>query len=151
MVNECIPYYEPGTRIPASVKTGKTVTGKRFVVVGADTQNPFEGLNTGTSGGNVQIEHAAAKALSVLGVSSHDAAAGDKVTVLREMVVPVEAGGNITAGEQIGVGANGTAVKAELSSEAEIKEGKGPYKVPPVGYALNSAEAEDDVAVALYH
>lgn len=150
MVNECIPYFEPGTRLPASVLAGKTVVGKRFVVVGGSTQSPLEGLNTAVDGGNIQIQPAAAKDPVVLGVASHDAAAGDKVTVLcAPMVVPVLAGGNITAGERVGVGAEGKAVKAEDPSKAEIEEGKG-TKVPAVGLAVNTVESGSDVGVQLF-
>lgn len=151
-VNECIPYYEPGTRIPASVLAEKAVTGKRFVKIAGDIQGSglFEGLQDSVAGGNIQIEHAGA-AGRCLGVSSHDAAAGDKVTVLcAPMVVPVTAGEAIAAGEEVGIGANGVAMKAVASSEAEIKEGKGPYKVPPVGLAVGKAAKDADVPVKLY-
>lgn len=134
-VNECIPYFEPGSRVPASVLTGKTVTGKRFVEVAGDPQSPLEGLNALTDGGNIQIEHCAAKG-QALGVSSHDAAAGDKVTVLRGgMVVPVEAGEALGANELVMSNAEGKAVKA---AEGEV-----------LGITVGPAESGKDAPIAL--
>lgn len=152
-VNECIPYYEPGTRIPASVLAEKAVTGKRFVKIAGDVQGSglLEGLQDSVAGGNIQIEHAGANEETPLGVASHDAAAGDKVTVLcSPMVVPVTAGEAIAAGDKVGIGANGVAMKAVAASEAEIKEGKDPWKVPPVGLAVGKAAKDADVPVKLF-
>jgi hypothetical protein len=152
VTNECTPYQEPGERLPCSVRAGKTVVGKRFVVIGADMQGDPNGLSTDVEGSNYVIEPAAANALAVLGVASHNAAEKKKVTVLASpgMVVPVVAGAAINAGEQVGVGAEGKAVKAVAASEAEIKEGKAPWKVPPVGMALADAAEGVDCPVKLY-
>jgi Uncharacterized conserved protein (DUF2190) len=146
--NECIPYYEPGTRITGNAK--EAVTGKRFVKIAAKTQSGPE-LSSTAEGSNIQIEHASAGA-QAFGVSSHDAAKNEKVTILRggAMVVPVFASVAMSAGEEVGVGADGKAVKAVKSSEAEIKEGKGDYKVEAVGLLLDDVAEGGDAMVALY-
>lgn len=152
VTNEAIPYQEPGERLPCSVKAGKTVVGKRFVIIAADMQGNPDGLNTDVEGNNYVIEPAAANALAVLGVASHNAAALKKVTVLASpgMVVPVKAAAAIAAGEQVGVGAEGQAVKVVASSKAEIEEGKADFKTPPVGLALADAAEGADCPVKLY-
>lgn len=152
VTNEAIPYQEPGERLPCSVKAEKAVVGKRFVVIGADMQGDPNALSTNVEGNNYIIEPAAAGALAVLGVASHNAAEKKKVTVLASpgMVVPVVAAAAIDAGEQVGVGAEGKVVKAVAASEAEIKEGKPPYKVPPVGMALADTAEGVDCPVKLY-
>lgn len=153
VTNECIPYQEPGERLPCSVKSGKAVVGKRFVKVAADIQggNP-NGLTTNTEGNNYVIEQAGANLDSPLGVASHNAASTKKVTVLASpgMVVPVVAGGAVSAGDKVGIDSEGRAIKAVASSEAEIKEGKGDFKTPPVGLALADAAEGEDIPVKLY-
>lgn len=151
VVNECIPYQEPGDDLPCSVKAGKTVLGKRFVVIAEDMQGAPDGLTEDVEGNNYVIEQAAANAAVVLGVASHNAAEKTKVTVKgAPCVLPVVAGAAIKAGERVGVGAEGKAVKAVASSEAEIKEGKGDWKVPPVGLALADAAEGADCPVKLF-
>src|SRR4051794_5532625 len=126
VTNECIPYQEPGERLPAIVKAGKAVVGKRFVIIAGDMTGDPNGLSTDTTGQNYVIEPAAAGEDSPLGVASHNAAASTRVTVLASpgMVVPVNAGGAINAGELVGIGAEGKVVKAVASSKVEIEEGK---------------------------
>lgn len=147
MQNEAIPFYEDAKRITGHCKAA--VTGKRFVAIAADAQGNTPGLSDDALGGNIVIQHAAAKAGRVLGVSSYDAAKDDKVTVLRGcQVVPVKAGVAMSAGQEVGVGAEGVAVKAEAPSEAEVKEGKL-TKVPSVGYILADVAEGADAMVAL--
>lgn len=62
----------------------------------------------------------------------------------------VEAAVTIEEGEEVGSNKDGEAIKAVASSEAEIKEGKGDYKVPPVGRALTGGEKGDFIEVDLY-
>lgn len=151
VVNECIPYQEPGDDLPCSVKAGKTVIGKRFVVIAEDMQGGTpDGLTENVEGNNYVIEPAAANATKVLGVASHNAAEKTKVTVKgAPCVLPVTAGGAIKAGELVGVGAEGKVVKAVPASEAEIKEGKQPFKTPYVGMALADAAEGEDCPVKL--
>lgn len=152
VTNECIPYQEPGERLPCSVKAAKAVVGKRFVIIAADMQGNPDGLTTDVEGNNYVIEPAAANEDSPLGVASHNAAALKKVTVLASpgMVVPVTAGAAINAGELVGIGAEGKVVKAVASSVAEIEAGKPDFKTPPVGLALADAAENADCPVKLY-
>jgi predicted RecA/RadA family phage recombinase len=113
-VNECIPWYEDSDRLPCEAFTA--VTGKRFVIpAAARLSGPMipataqVGASDPTDGGDIRVGHAAA-AGAALGVSSWDAAVGEKVTVICEGVVPVTAGAALTAGQRVEVGANGTAV-----------------------------------------
>lgn len=109
MQNECIPLYEPGGRLTGHCEAA--VVGKRFVDISDDLQGTGSpGLTTSTAGGNIQVSPATAGG-TALGVASHDAAIGKKVTILCDpgMVVPVIADGAITAGEEIEVGAAGKA------------------------------------------
>jgi hypothetical protein len=113
VTNECIPYQEPGQRLPCSVRAGKAVLGKRFVKIGADMQGDPNALSNDVEGNNYIIEPAAAGERA-LGVASHNAAEKKKVTVLAgDYVIPVTAGGAIAANDPVAVGAEGKAVKAE--------------------------------------
>lgn len=152
VTNECIPYFEPGDDIPCSVKAGKAVIGKRFVVIAADVQGgPLEGLSTDIEGHNFVIENAPAKSLAPLGVAVFNAAEKRKVTVkAAPNILPVTSGEAIAFGEQVGVGAEGMAVKAVAASEEEIKAGKAPYKVPPVGLCCGATANGADCPVKLY-
>jgi hypothetical protein len=152
VVNECTPYFEPGDDIPCSVKAGKAVIGKRFVIIAGDVQGgPLEGLSTDVEGHNFVIENAGAAAKAPLGVAVFNAAEKRKVTVkAAPNILPVTAAEAIAAGEQVGVGAEGKAVKAVLASEAEVKAGLPYWKVPPVGLACANAAEGADCAVKLY-
>jgi hypothetical protein len=152
VTNECIPYQEPGMNIPASVKAGKTVIGKRFVIIAADVQGgPLEGLSTDVEGHNYVIENAGAAAKAVLGVAVFNAAEKRKVTVKSSgHILPVTAAEAIGFGELVGVGAEGKAVKAVQASEAEIKAGLPSWKVTPVGYACGNAAEGADCPVKLF-
>lgn len=97
VVNECIPYYEGGCRLTGNPDSA--VTGKTFVQVAGPRSD----------GENILVETCAAEGRS-LGVASMDAAEGEKVTIITEGVVPVTAGANITAGQEIESDAAGKAV-----------------------------------------
>jgi hypothetical protein len=140
LLNECIPYQDDGEQLPCSVLAGKSVVGKRFVKVAGDIQGGTpDALTTDTEGNNYQIEQSAAKDARALGVASHNAAEKKKVTVLASpgMVVPVVAGGAITAGEAVGIGTEGKAVKSD-----------GEH--PAVGLAMATAAEGEDVPVRLF-
>lgn len=100
MANECIPLFRPGADVTC-LTTG-AVTGKTFVGVSA-TRDTTTGLI------KVVTATAAAKAF---GVASMDAASGARVAVITGPghIIPVTAGGDITAGAQVEVGADGKAV-----------------------------------------
>lgn len=152
VVNECIPYYEEGDDIPCSVRAGKAVIGKRFVKIAADMQGPPpEGLNEDVEGHNFVIENAGAGEKAPLGVASHNQAEKRKVTAkAAPNILPVTAAEAINAGELVGVGAEGQAVKAVQASEAEIKAGLPSWKVYPVGLACANAAKDADCAVKLF-
>lgn len=153
VTNEAIPYFEEGDDIPCSVKAGKSVIGKRFVVIAGDVQGgaPMEGLSTDVEGRNFVIENAPAKTIAPLGVAMFNAAEKRKVTVKSSpIIIPVTAAEAIAAGELVGVGAEGKAVKAVQASEAEIKAGLPSWKVTPVGLACANAAEGADCPVKLF-
>jgi hypothetical protein len=138
-VNDCIPWYEDSDRLPAEAFTA--VTGKRFVIpAAARLSGPMipataqVGTSDPTDGGNIRVGHAAA-AGAALGVSSWDAAVGEKLTVICEGVVPVQAGAALTAGQRVEVGANGTAVPLAAGV--------------PVGIAVDSTANGADAQIKL--
>jgi len=101
MANESIPLYRPGADLTA--KAGGAITGKTFVNISAAVDAP--------AGVPATVVTATAAGLTV-GVASRDTASGAVLHVLREpgSIVPVTAGGTITVGAEVEVGANGRAV-----------------------------------------
>lgn len=99
MANEAIPLFRPGSDVTA-VTTG-AVVGKTFVGISA---------NRGADG-LIRVNTATA-ATRAIGVAVRDVASGGRVAVIAGpgTIVPVTAGGAITAGAQVEVGANGRAV-----------------------------------------
>lgn len=123
MANECTPLFVDG-----DVVTGLTtaaVTGKRFLGISGD-RDAF---------GMIKVAPATA-ALRAFGVAGYDAGSGATVPVIREGIVPVTAGGSITAGAEVEVGTGGKAVT--------LATGKA------VGYAVGTGSTDADVFVALY-
>lgn len=145
--NECIPYFDSGEDISAEAEAA--VTGKRFVAISDPQDGPANmGLDTTASGGLIRCSHAAA-GTRPLGVASYDAGIGERFYVVRgKKVLPVKAGENITAGQEVSVGTDGQAivhVPQALTGNAESIA--GPYAV---GVAVDSASSGADVPVALY-
>lgn len=112
-VNDCIPFYEQGDRLPGQAGVAGAVTGKRMLNASAARLSgpaiPATaqiGASDPTDGGDIQVNHAAAGAKAI-GVSSWDAAVGDRVTVIRQGVVPVTPAADIAAGAPVEVGAAG--------------------------------------------
>ena len=102
MANENIGVYEPGADVTCHATAN--VTGKRFLGISGNRQSA-------ANGGNVSVAHAPA-GTRPFGVSKYDAASGKKVGVMRgaSRVTFVQAGANLTAGQEVEVGANGTAI-----------------------------------------
>jgi len=98
MANEVAPLFRPGRDI-TGLATG-AITGGRFIGVSA-TRDATTGL--------IKVAHATA-ATRALGVAAADIASGAIGAILRGGVVPVTAGGAITAGAQVEVGTDGKAV-----------------------------------------
>lgn len=132
-VNECVPKYEPGSRITGHCEAA--VTGKRFVDI-SDPRQSGPGLSDTAEGGNIVVSPATADG-KALGVASHDAAIGAKVTVILGGVVPVTADGPITAGADVEVGATG---KAKTFTDGRA-----------VGRAVGSASDGNDCLVLLFN
>ena len=133
--NPCIPYFDSGGDISAEAEAA--VNGCRFVNV-SDPQDgpPRMGLDTTASGGRIKVSHATA-AGAVLGVASYDAGIGAPLYVIRgTKVVPVRAAANITAGQEVEVGANGQATP--------LASGKA------VGIAVDTIASGENGPIALY-
>lgn len=98
MANECMPFYEPGRRITCHATAA--VIGKRLVAISGNRQ----------ADGSISVATSAA-ASRAFGVATYDAAAGEKVGVIRGsgFVVPVTAAAALTANQQVEVGAAGQA------------------------------------------
>ena len=97
MANEVAPLFRPGRDITGHATAA--VTGGRFVGVSA----------TRGADGLIRVAHATAAARA-FGVAAADIASGAVGLVLRGGIVPVTAGGAITAGAQVEVGSDGKAV-----------------------------------------
>lgn len=106
--NECIPFYEPGGRITGHAEAA--LSGKRFVRISGNRQSG-PGLALTAQGGNYPV-NAPTAAGRVFGVTSHDVAAGGKVTVISTpgTVLPVTAAAAIAAFEEVQVDALGRVI-----------------------------------------
>lgn len=108
-LNEAVAYYDPGDDLSCQA-SGSAVTGKRFVKVVGPKQVASQALANDTLGGNILVAHAGAGE-KALGVSTYDAADGEKVPVARgHKVFPVEAGGAVAAGAEVQSDATGRAI-----------------------------------------
>jgi len=127
MANETIPLYRPGDDVTATASGA--IVGKTFVDISA-------GVNAAT--GTTLTVVTATAAGATVGVASRDTASGAKLHVLRGKgsVVPVTAGGNITAGAEVEVGTNGRAVT--------LASGKAR------GRAWSAGTSGNDVFIELY-
>lgn len=115
--------YSPGGDVTAEATSA--VTARRFLAISGNR----------ASGGNLSVAHATA-AGRIFGVAGTDAAQGDLVTVVRDGVVKVTAGGTIAAFAEVEVGTDGKAVT--------IASGTA------VGYVLTGATADNPAEVSLY-
>jgi hypothetical protein len=139
MANDCIPFKSPGEDVTA-VAEG-TVTGKLCVQVsGPRTSGP--GLAATAEGsvytcGIPSTTGAAGAGKRIFGVAGYDAASGRLFKVLRgNKILPITAGGTITAGEEVEVAATGKVIA--LASGIAI------------GVAMNSCTVDTDCEVSLY-
>lgn len=120
--NVATPLFHPAHHVTARA-TG-TVIGKRFVNISADTGDD----------GMIQVALAGA-GVAAFGVAAADIATGATGLILCAGILPVTAGGTITAGSEVEVDATGRAVA--------LASGKA------VGQAVESATVGADVMVAL--
>lgn len=115
MANDCIPIFESADRITGQASAA--IGGKRFLKVSGNKTSSLVpsgsaqvGSSDPTEGGNYQFAQCVAGEAS-LGVSTWDAAIGEKVGAIREGIVPVVIGtGGVTAGQLVQADANGAAV-----------------------------------------
>lgn len=138
IVNECIPFMEPGARPTAHATAA--VTGKRFVAISGDRQ----------ADGTYSVAPPAAGG-RVFGVASWDAAIGQKTVVIRGpgYIVPVRAAAAITAGAEVQVDATG-AVVPYVPPNAVAAGTPIPTTPAPVGVCLSAAAINTDARIALY-
>lgn len=117
--------YSPGQDITAV--TTADVTERRFLGISGNRANS----------GPISVAHASAGA-RICGVAGNTAASGAQVRVVRgsSRVVWVDAGGNITAGAEVEVGASGKAVTRSSGAA--------------VGYAITGATSGTPAEIALY-
>lgn len=117
-----VPYYQPGDT-PTGHASG-AITGKRFVSIsGARVEEHPRIAQTGAG-------------LAAVGVAATDIASGARGAFYAEGVVPVEAGGAVTAGDPI---------KSDASGKAVPQGGSGII----LGYAWDDAANGADVPVKL--
>jgi hypothetical protein len=137
--NECIPFYDDGDEIP--VEAAATLTGKRFVVItGRETGYAAGtginlGLDTNASGGNYLANIGAAGAKAA-GVTSYDAATGEKLTILRRKILPVTCGATVTVGSEVEIDSVGRVIN--------LSAGKA------VGLALTGNTVGNDAEILVY-
>lgn len=137
-VNEATAFYDAGADITGHVDVA--VVGRRFVKINAARQpgGPAGIQPTPDDAGHGNVRIAPADAAGrVFGVASHDGAIGSKVTVLRPpKVVPVDAGADLNAFEEVEVGVAGRAIPLAAGVA--------------VGYVLDDCDNGDEAQVHLY-
>src|SRR6478752_6467681 len=97
-------YFEPGQA--QTCTAAAAITYRRFVKV-----------TTGGVGNHPRVVHGTAGG-AAYGVSHFTVASGGEVSVLRQGTFEVEAGENLTAGDEVSVGTNGVAMKATAGSQS---------------------------------
>lgn len=88
-----VEYIKPGDTFTCTVAAAQTVTGGQLVAF--------------VSGQVLTVQHAGAASLAVAGMALHNAAAGEKVTVVRVGICYLKANGAIAAGDQVIAAAGG--------------------------------------------
>lgn len=116
MANDCIPFFESADRITG--QASGVISGKRFIKISGNKTSslvPSGSAQVGASdpseGGNYQFAQCVLNDMAI-GVSTWDAAIGEKVGAIREGIVPIAAGSTITFGQLVGSDANGMAIPA---------------------------------------
>jgi hypothetical protein len=116
MANDCIPVFESADRVTGQATAA--INGKRFIKISANKTSSLipsgaaqVGASDPTEGGNYSFAQCVLNDAAI-GVSTWDAAIGEKVGAIREGIVPVAAGSTITFGQLVGSDANGMAIPA---------------------------------------
>jgi Uncharacterized conserved protein (DUF2190) len=115
--NECIPLYEVGRRI--TVVADGAVAGRRGVKVNASK------VQNQTLGANLHVIQVAVAGDRPDGIAVCDAATGEVGGMIRDGVVPVDAGATVTAGQQVMMDTTGRVIPwTSAASEANYRVGK---------------------------
>jgi hypothetical protein len=116
MANDLTPVFESADRITGQASAA--ITGRRFVKISGNKTSALipsgaaqVGASDPTEGGNYQFAQCVLNDAAI-GVSTWDAAIGEKVGAVREGIVPMPAGSTITFGQAVGSDANGMAIPA---------------------------------------
>jgi hypothetical protein len=131
--NEAIPFYKPGQNITGHASVA--LTGKRGCVITGNRQSG-PGLAATAEGSNYVIGLPTAGA-GILGVTAHDAAAGEKVDVIMGGVVPILAAAVITFWQEV-----------EVLGDGRVQPRAGTNVA--IGRALTGAASAADAEVLLY-
>lgn len=99
-LNECIPLYEPGKRI--TIVADGAISGRRAVKVNASKGQGFPGANLHV------IQAVAANRPD--GIALWDLALNEVGGMIRDGVVPVDAGATVTAGQEVEIDATGRVI-----------------------------------------
>lgn len=122
--NEAIPFYDDGDHISGICDA--PVTGKTFVKI-SGTRSGGTFSPAATTAGDGGLPHVATADVGgrVHGVASYDGVVGAVIDVVRgcKMVVPVTAGGPLSAFDEVAVGANGQAVTTGTDTRASVNTG----------------------------
>lgn len=98
--NECVPLYEPASRV--TMKAAGAISGRRLVV-----KDTVAKALTGVCASAIQ---AATLGLKCAGVAAYDAASTEEFTVIRQGVVPIDAGATVTTGDTVMVDSTGRVI-----------------------------------------
>lgn len=116
MANDCIPVFESADRLTGQASAA--INGKRFIKISGNRTSSLVpsgsvqiGASDPTEGSNYQFAQCVLNDASI-GVSTWDAAIGEKVGAICEGIVPIAAGSTITFGQLVGADANGMAIPA---------------------------------------
>jgi hypothetical protein len=147
--NECIPIKSPALTFAALVESGGSVTGKCFVKVSQPRSGGgLNGLSTDVHNLPI-VEICDTAGEAAIGVAANDAASGAVVSVFKignGIVLPITAGANITAGQEVQCDANGQAIPYAPPTTTTATP------LPTVrvlGYALDSASSGQDCEICL--
>lgn len=99
-LNECIPLYEPGKRI--TIVADGAISGRRCVKVNASKGQGFPGAN-------LHVIQAVAGDRPD-GVAIWDLVLNEVGAMIRDGVLPIDAGATVTAGQEVQVDATGRVI-----------------------------------------
>jgi hypothetical protein len=114
--NECVPLYEPGKRI--TIIADGTCNGRRLVKTNASKGQSFPGAN-------LHVIQITASGDRPDGVALWDILVTETGGMIRDGVVPIDAGASVTAGQQLMADTTGRVIPwTSAASEANFRVGK---------------------------